>query len=107
MFLNAVPLNAPVLVIVVSQDGCGHCEEYLPRFERVAAQYPELAMMHLDANDSRPEMVSWMEQFRLESTPTTYVMRHASRGGGAWRVEGAVDDQTIARTLDFARSINR
>lgn len=108
MFLDGIPNPPPrVLVIVVSQEGCGHCEEYMPRFVRIAAAYPDVAMMAMDANDDRDEAQRWMEQFKVESTPTTYVLRHHALGGGAWRVEGAVDDATIARTLDFARSMSR
>ena len=103
MFLGAVPTDAPVLVLLVTQPGCGHCEEFMPRFRRVASAYPDLAMMHLDASDQRPEVQDWMDQFHLESTPTVFVLRHAALGGGAWRVEGAVPDAQIAHTLEFAR----
>jgi thiol-disulfide isomerase/thioredoxin len=107
VFLGQIPTQAPVLVIVVSQPGCGHCEDYLPKFQRVAARYPELAMVHLNAADARPEMQAWMEQWKLESTPTTFIMRNSNRGGGVWKVEGDVDEAQIAQTLDFARSMNR
>lgn len=105
MFLTDIPPDAPVLVVVVTQEGCGHCDEYLPRFQHIAGAYSDVAILHLDANDSRPEMSGWMEQSHLESTPTTYVMRHPMRGGGVWRTEGAVDDATILNILNFARGL--
>lgn len=107
MWRNAIPPNEPVIVMVVSQEGCGACEEYLPRFAAIAAPYAQqgLAIIHLDAADDRPEAQAWMDQVKVESTPTTYVLRHRGRGGGVWKLEGGVDDATIKQTLDFAQAM--
>jgi thiol-disulfide isomerase/thioredoxin len=106
MWRNVIPQDARAVVIVVSQDGCGACEDYLPRFTKLAAPYAAtLPMIHLDAADMRPEAQAWMDQVKVESTPSTYVLRHNSIGGGVWRLEGSQDDATIEQTLKFASKL--
>lgn len=107
MWVTAVPADAPVMVIVASQPGCPACDDYLPRFERLAAPYAAqgLPILHIDTNDERPEAQVWMDRARVTSTPSTYVVQHLRRGGRAWKVEGAVDDATIAQLLDYAMAL--
>lgn len=103
---NDIPVDARAIVMVVSQDGCGACEDYLPRFEKVAAPYSAaIPIIKLDAADERPEAQQLMDQVKTESTPTTYVLRHNSLGGGVWRIEGSQDENTIRQLLEWAKAL--
>lgn len=101
VFSSEIPHGAPVIVVFVSMEGCGACEEYLPVFEQVAAHYTgKVPMVHVDAMSEDPETVTWLDKNRVEATPTVIV---ASRYHGAIaRLEGVSSTFETRRVLDSA-----
>lgn len=85
-------LDAPVVVIVVHQQGCGACEEYLPRFQNIAAKYARcIPHLVVDANDY-PEAA---DALKIASTPTTLVLRHGRMTSR--NLTGAAEDADIEK----------
>lgn len=105
------------LIVVWHMQGCGACEEFIPRVLKQAEAYKSClgvlvapndraahiqtpaAILFLDANN--PKYTKWAEQYKIESTPTTYVMfrkqQHRNR-----KIVGAVDDREIVGFLNHA-----
>ena len=101
--LSTIAPNARVVVVVVGQPGCGACEEYLPKVQAIAPSYARvLPIVILSAADPRPEVQAWMDQYKIEATPTTLVLRRRELGGGVWKMEGLQDDAVIRQVMDFA-----
>ena len=92
--------NERVLVALFVQEGCPACEEYLPRFERVADRYRRAGMPIIvyDATSTDDELVAFMDRYQIEATPTLLVLR---RGPGSRRLDGALTNaETDAVLLD-------
>jgi thiol-disulfide isomerase/thioredoxin len=90
--------NERVLVAVFVQEGCGACEEFLPRFRALADRYQRAGMpiVVYDAAAQDPELVAWMDGYGVSATPTVLVLR---RGPGWARYEGALPDKEIEDVL--------
>lgn len=85
-------LDAPVVVLVVHQEGCGACEEYLPRFQRIADRYSRcIPHLVVDAN-VYPEAA---DALKVDSTPTTLVLRHGRMTSR--NLAGAAADEDIEK----------
>ena len=93
--------NANVIVIVFVMDGCPACENYLPRFKRIAKPYSKagIQIAVFDANSKDDRVQDFADRINVRATPTTAVL---PRGQGLVKVEGAVDDATIKQLLDLA-----
>jgi thiol-disulfide isomerase/thioredoxin len=66
----------PVAVIAWKQDGCPVCDEFFPKFDRVAKQYEQcLPVLVADVNDY-PEVA---DSFRVMSTPSVIISRFGQR----------------------------
>lgn len=67
-------------VFVFIQEGCGACHDYMPRFDRVAAEYPEdeppVGRYDLATDDAHIQ--EFAAKLGISSTPTTVVL--TSRG---------------------------
>jgi thiol-disulfide isomerase/thioredoxin len=85
-------LEAPVVVLVVHQEGCPACEEYLPRFQRIAERYARcIPHLVVDAN-VYPDAA---DALKVESTPTTLVLRHGRMTSR--NLTGAAEDADIEK----------
>lgn len=70
--------ETPITVAVFYQDGCGHCEEYLPRFVRTAEEkFPDVPHVLCDVGKSSSEQHA--ERFGVKLTPTTMILRPDGR----------------------------
>lgn len=66
----------PVAVICWTQEGCPACEDYLPKFLKVAERYSRcLPIIVADVN----QYGHAANEFRVESTPTTVISRYGRR----------------------------
>lgn len=66
----------PVAVILWTQDGCPACEEYLPRFLRVAKKYERcLPVIVADVN----RFPNAADAYSIANTPTTIISRYGER----------------------------
>lgn len=97
--------NERVVVIVFAMPGCGACEEFLPRFAKLAAPYRRkgLPVFVFDAASPDPGLQAFADQYKVSGTPTTLVL---PRGQGVIRREGALDDAESQLLLDRAFAIH-
>lgn len=79
-----------VIVAVFHQDDCGHCEEYIPRFEAVAGKFPDVS--YVLANIDSKQGAAYVEKFGVRLTPTTMILR---KGGKSEMHEGQLSDLAI------------
>jgi len=95
----------PVVVVVFVMSGCPACEEYLPRFQRIAAPYMQAGVPVLvyDAASEDQRIQSLADRWGVEATPTTIVARH---GPGMLKEEGAIDDHGIKTLMDVAYRVH-
>ena len=90
--------NSRVVVVVFTIDGCGACEEYKPRFRRIAQSYQARVPIYMmDANDQRTADLA--SRLKVTNVPVTFVLRKPT---GVISVEGAIPDSQIAWLLGIA-----
>jgi thioredoxin-like negative regulator of GroEL len=90
--------NSRVVVVVFTIAGCEACEEYKPRFRRLAQHYqPYVPIMMFDAND--PQCTDLANRLKVHAVPATFVLR---RPTGLIRIEGGIPDSQIAWLLGVA-----
>lgn len=93
--------NKNVVVMVFAMEGCGHCEEFLPRFWPKAEKYLAMGMpvfcYNLASED--PSIQAIATRYEIDSAPTTIVLK---RGTGALKLSGGYNDETIDRVLGRA-----
>jgi hypothetical protein len=98
--------------------GCGACEEYVPRFKQVVQK--EIGLPVFDVGKGRlpdPKVLSrtclpvytvdcddkqfgdWAEHLNVHATPSTYVLR---RPRGIIRLEGAIPNEQVKWLLGKA-----
>lgn len=87
----------PLVAVVVHQEGCGHCEEYLPRVRALAASAC-LPIVLVDGGQNR----SVAAALQVEMTPTTIVLRS---GHPVARGEGAISDEQFTAMIGQACAI--
>lgn len=107
VFVDQIPPGAPIVVVLVEQQGCPACEEYHPVFEAAAAPYARegLPIFRLDANSPDPVAQTWMTKHGVESTPTV-IVASLYRGHIA-KIEGNASAGETRQLLDVARAHNR
>jgi thiol-disulfide isomerase/thioredoxin len=86
------PQNSHVVIVLFTIPGCAACEEYKPRFMRIAKQFQQrIPVVVLDANDQRNADLG--TRLKVANVPATFVLR---RPTGVIRVEGSIPDSQIA-----------
>lgn len=90
--------NARVVVVVFTIDGCGACQEYKPRFQRIAKDYQRaVPIFMMDAND--PRSADLATRLNVTNVPVTFVLRKPT---GMIKAEGSIPDSQIAWLLGVA-----
>jgi len=107
--------------MVFAMPGCGACDEYLPRFERLVKAYraqgvpfvlwrPGQAFPHgsipvliYDAAAQNDEMQAFADRLGISATPTTVMMGRSTTA----KIEGAIENDHIERLLHAAMIENR
>lgn len=90
--------NENVVVILFKMEGCPACEEYEPRFQRIAEPYQgHFPILIFDVTD--PTMQAVADRLKVYGLPATFVLR---RPVGLIRAEGNIDDHELAWMLDAA-----
>ncbi len=81
--------------------GCGPCEEYLPRFRRIAIAYKDRIPIR-SVNIAKPDkrLSDAAIKFNIDATPTTLVIDENDRA--VRRKVGALSDSEITKLLQFA-----
>lgn len=92
------PRTSPVVVVLFTLEGCPACEEYKPRFAKIAKMYQQYVPVILaDAND--PKFADLAERLKVEAVPATFMLR---RPRGMIRMVGGVPDHQIHWLLSTA-----
>lgn len=87
-------------VFVFALQGCGACEDYVPRFQQLAGPYRrEMPIGIYDVGAGRG--AEFGNRMRIQATPTTIVM---DRRGRLHRAVGALGNAAIKALLDRAIS---
>lgn len=108
VFVDQVPKGAPVVVVLVEQEGCPACEEYHPIFEKVAEQYGPaygIPVMRINAATNDPETQRWMARHSVSGTPTVIVATFSR--GPVGKIDGVASAEDTVRLFDRARMFNR
>lgn len=94
-----------VIVVVFVQEGCPACDDFKPRFEKLAARYMRagLPVFIYNAASDDQALNAWMDQLKVQGTPTMYVLK---RGPGMLRLDGAVPDEDIEQALKAAYRVH-
>lgn len=61
-------------VFVFIQEGCGACHDYMPKFERVAADYGNTTIGRYDLATDDARVQEFAAKLGVKATPTTVVM---------------------------------
>ena len=86
------------VVVVFAMKGCGACEEFLPRFRRIAAKYRRcVPVMHFDA--AAPGHQAVADHYGVTHTPTVVLVR---RPQGKLQWNGGLDDHEIENIFAIA-----
>lgn len=98
---------APVVVVLIVQEGCGACEQYHPIFMAAAAPYAKagLPFVQVDAADPEPEAQTWMATMGVTATPTVLVVKRYR--GIIAKLEGVSSPVETRRAFDTALANNR
>ncbi len=86
----------PVIVVVWAMPGCGHCEEYTPRFRAIAAEQDCIPSAVINCEDVDPR---WLEHYEVVPVPCTMVLRY---GRVTARRDQPVPDQGIRHLFGLA-----
>jgi thiol-disulfide isomerase/thioredoxin len=90
--------NSPIVVVLFTLEGCPACEEYKPRFAKIAKTYQgHVPVVFADAND--PKFQDLAERLNVEAVPATFMLR---RPRGMIRMVGSVSDQQVHWLLGTA-----
>jgi thiol-disulfide isomerase/thioredoxin len=91
----------PCQVVVFHMNGCGPCEEYLPRFRKIASGYKNrLSIRAVNITRTERRIQATVIKFKVEATPTTLVIDDSDTV--LKRKVGALDEREIERLLEFA-----
>lgn len=61
-------------VFTFIQEGCAACHDYMPKFERVALEHPDVVVGRYDLAVEDPRVATFAEALGVKATPTTVVM---------------------------------
>lgn len=69
-------MSTPAIFVFI-QAGCGACHDYMPRFERVKARYPNVVVGVYDIAQNNAKVQHFAEALGVRATPTTVVQTAA------------------------------
>ena len=90
--------RSPIVVVVFTLKGCGHCEIYRPKFTKVAAPYADyVPIVMADGND--PRFQDLANRLNVQGVPATFLLR---KPAGMIKLEGDVPEAQIKWLLNIA-----
>lgn len=106
IFVDHLPEDAPIAVVLVEQEGCGSCEAFHPIFVEAATPYAEagLPILRLDANSQDPTAQAFMAKHGVQATPTLLLV---PRWAYAVKLEGEQDVASLRQALDWAQGLHQ
>jgi len=106
--------HCSVVIVIFAMDGCHHCHEYLPRFERELGRFQalgwpfvyfdnarspnagEIPVVIIDGASMDPSVEALAQKYAVDGMPTTLIM---PRRGRVTKLEGAIDNVEIYNAL--------
>lgn len=102
---SPIPNDVDAIVVVFVMDGCGHCHDFMPTFNRIARSWNRTVPAYvLKADDPNPEIQRLADRLKVTGTPTTAAIRRYS--SGAAKIEGAGSAQQVNELFKQAHEIN-
>ena len=92
--------NKDDFVLVLSQDGCSHCEDYLPVVKEVADEY-KIAIYDLNLTKlSQSDQNSLLTSFKnINSTPTTIFIKDGKEYDSTKRILISITKDELVKKL--------
>lgn len=105
-FVESAPPDAPILVVLVEQEGCGSCEDFHPLFVSVAESYAAegLPILRLEANTADPTAQAFLAKHDVRVTPTILLV---PRWAYAVKLAGPQSQYELKQALDWANNVYR
>ncbi len=89
----------PKSIVVFHSDGCGACQEYIPRFRKIAAKYR--GRIPIKSVKATAANIALFDKYKIGAFPTTAVLDDAEKC--LKKTVGAIDDAEIERL--FAKAL--
>lgn len=97
--LNTKLENKETFFFVVTQDGCSHCEDFLPVLKKVLNQY-EVVGYNLNLTKmTEKEHEEFDKAFNVEGTPTTIFVKDGEEISLLQRITGEADEEKVIQKL--------
>lgn len=92
IYVDEIPPNSPVIVVLIEQEGCGACAEYKPVFEKIAAPFAArgLPIYRIDAATSDANAQNFMDKNEVGGTPA--VVAATLHRGQVAKLEGVSNE---------------
>lgn len=95
--MSASVADLPVVVIAFGMSGCGHCDEYEPRFRSIAQRYAACVPAFF-VDCTVHEAVA--DALGIRETPTTVIARYGQVAGK--KLKGALSNEQIEKVFSRA-----
>lgn len=91
--------NKESFILEVIQDGCSHCSEFSPRFDKVLSKY-EVKAYSLNLTDlADAERSEFNNNYQITGTPTVLFFKDGEESSILNRINGNQDEDVIVTKL--------
>ncbi len=90
--------NKENFILIVSQEGCSHCEEYSPRIKKILKENSITAYNLNITYISKSDYNKFKEEYNFKGTPTTFFFKNGAESITS-RLTGSVSDTKIKKAL--------
>ena len=91
--------NKETFFFVVTQDGCSHCESFVPVLEKVLKEQNVVGYNLNLTNMSKEEDEQFSKIFEVDGTPTTIFVKDGQEVSLLQRINGEADEERIIQKL--------
>ena len=98
--------NKDSFILVITQDGCPHCEAYLPTIRRVSNKY-NVTFYDISLTGLSNEDNSYLKNIaNVDGTPTTVFIENGEEKSSTNRLEASVPEYRVVERLKALGYIN-
>lgn len=97
--LNEKIANNEEFFFVVTQDGCSHCEEFVPILEEVLKENNVIGYNFNLTRLSEEEHDKFKEEYNVEGTPTTIFIKDGKEVSIMQRIVGSLSKEKLEQKL--------
>ena len=98
--------NKDTFFFVVTQDGCSHCENFVPVLEKVLNENKVIGYNLNTSTLSKEQSDEFDEKFDVSGTPTTIFIKDGQEVSILQRINGEADSEKVVRKLQINGYIN-